>query len=413
MKQILCGGTADLLSAVAGAVEYNIPQGGSTWNAVEAYARVCIPTGGTISRLYVRLTADPTNAGSSYAFTLMVNGVATALSCTINAGATTGSDLVTAPIAVAAGQTVSIRCTTSAIAPVAVAAAWSTTFTGSTAGESVCLGMMRVGGIAMSYHPIQGDSLNGTEIRLTAPVPTSGSFKNFYVALDVDPGVNPDSYTYTIRKNAAATALAVTIVADDTTGNDLVDTIAFNAGDLMSIRLLKVNTPANSPYAAFGLVFVSNTDGESIIIGGEGWVGTTAGLTAYNFFNTVVSWSGLEANAYSVGDAQTLRNLYVSLSVAPGGAETNTIHVRVAGANGGAPGDLTVTITGAATSGNDVANSFTASLGQTLGFRVITSGAAASTATKIGLVGYIDPSAGTTSPPQGRSIRQLITHGCL
>jgi hypothetical protein len=50
--------------------------------------------------------------------------------------------------------------------------------------------------------------------------------------------------------------------------------------------------------------------------------------------------------------AGTIQNLFVHLETAPGGADTRTVTLRVNGVNTA----LTVTITGAAVSGNDVAN---------------------------------------------------------
>ncbi len=86
------------------------PWGGSDVAATEATdstaARTIVPYAGRFSNLRVIRNATP-GAGTSVTYTLRVNGVNSALTCTMGNGPTTASDLVNS-VAVAAGDSVEI-----------------------------------------------------------------------------------------------------------------------------------------------------------------------------------------------------------------------------------------------------------------------------------------------------------------
>jgi hypothetical protein len=70
------------------------------------------PIAATAAKLYVTVNNAP-GTGKLWTFTLMVNGSATALTCTISAAATTCSDTSHA-VAIVAGNTLSIQITSTA-----------------------------------------------------------------------------------------------------------------------------------------------------------------------------------------------------------------------------------------------------------------------------------------------------------
>jgi len=101
-------------------------------------------------------------------------------------------------------------------------------------------------------------------------------------------------------------------------------------------------------------------------------LGTLAGATTY-FAGPGVGL-GLVENSFpvpTVGGA-TARRLYVKLGAAPGGTETVTITIR----KNGSDTAVTVTITGAATTGSDVANTAAFAAGDLISASVVTSATA-------------------------------------
>ncbi len=93
-------------------------------NATGGEYRIPMPSGGTITDLQVRLSAANVGIGSR-TFTLYKNGVATALTCTINSG-NTGSDTSNS-VSVSDGDTIHLHCTKSSIVNATKVAASVTT----------------------------------------------------------------------------------------------------------------------------------------------------------------------------------------------------------------------------------------------------------------------------------------------
>lgn len=99
---VLTGGLTRYLGTVIGAADLD--------------ARLPCPYKGTIKNLYVELNVAP-GLGQTVVCTLMLNGVAQTLTCTITGAATlTGSD-ITHSVTIAAGDTISLRVVTSGSVP--------------------------------------------------------------------------------------------------------------------------------------------------------------------------------------------------------------------------------------------------------------------------------------------------------
>lgn len=77
--------------------------------ATEAFYTV--PMAGRLKALYCKSAGAP--AGGTVVFTVRINGVDTALLCTLADGATTASDIVNS-VVVAAGSTLSMKCVSTA-----------------------------------------------------------------------------------------------------------------------------------------------------------------------------------------------------------------------------------------------------------------------------------------------------------
>lgn len=361
MQQVIMGGFNDALSQAAS--EYNSVMGGMAWNATESTVYQVVPTAGYFSKLCVNLSAVVATGSNTFVFTLMVDGVPSALAVTIGKGSLSGRSFNTA-VAVTAGQTVSIRSSYTG-APGTPTAAWTICFASTTAGESICMtnGLANTG--ADRFVPIQGaGGADATEANANNPIPTAGTLKKLYVKLSADPGTDPDAYSFTLQKGGVPRTLTCTITADATTGNDLVNTVAVAAGDLVDVLIHFLNTPAVAPTAAIGMVFVSDTEGESLILGGS----TSQASTSVANFNHVMTgntaWVAAAAEATVMSSSQKciLSKLYVKLDAAPGNAKSYTVNVRYRDSNGtwGNTGITTGAITGAAvTTGSDTSNTYT------------------------------------------------------
>ena len=353
MQQVLINGNYDALGATA--TEYNHLQGASRWNATEAIGQQYASAAGKLKNLYVELNDSP-GAGKSYDFTVRVNG--SSVGCPtvhIHDTDTSGSDLVN-EIAVAAGDLICIECIPTGTPPSRVAR-WSVLFESDVANESLILGGLSdaLKTPTVEYSNIMGGSSWGAIADASQVVPTGGSISHLYVKLSVDPGTAPDAFRFTLMIGAVAQALTCTITADDTTGSDLVNSVAVSAGDIVSLRCEYLETPSGRPYAVWGMKFTADIDGESLILGG-----TSDDLDSndveYNFVTPGAGeniWTPTEAETYMLAQAMTLIKLYVALSAAPGDGNSYTFTSRVAGG----AGNLSVAITGAATTtGNDVVN---------------------------------------------------------
>jgi hypothetical protein len=78
----------------------------------------------------------------------------------------------------------------------------------------------------------------------SAQVPVSSGTASKLVVAVSDPLEAGESVTIVIRRNAANTAITCTIPAGSSSCSDLVNSQAFNDGDLLSIRYDEVNGPS-------------------------------------------------------------------------------------------------------------------------------------------------------------------------
>lgn len=360
MQQVIFGGYYDLLSASA--TEYNALQGGCTWFGTEANRYKLVSTGGKIKNLRVKLDDSP-GAGKHYDFTLMVDGVPSALTVEIADAETSKAD-TTHEVDVVAGQTVSLQCAPDGT-PTVRHATWNTIFEGSTAKESLILGgsSNSVSNAATEYLGAHCaySTWRSSENESRQVCPTAGKIKNLYVKLSTDPGIAPDAYRFTLRVNGAdsddgeGNPLQVTITADDTTGNDTTHEITVAPGDVLTMKCEPLNGPSAAPFAQMGMTFVADTDGESIVLSGSMNVLRENAGTEYIYLQASRDddWTATEAQRYQLGQLCTLKKLYILLNAPPGVGDSFRFTLRKPG-NGQADGNLTVLISGSsATTGSD------------------------------------------------------------
>ena len=162
-----------------------------------------------------------------------------------------------------------------------------------------------------------GSTWSVTENSRTQCVSTPGTIDSLYVELTDDPGTSPDAYTFTLRKNGADTTLTCTITANDTSGSDVVHSVAVVAGDVIDIKCEPLNSPSVAPAAQWVMRFTGTNAAESLILGHVAAVETE---TRYTFVSVGNPASSTTENDFRqvCPTAGTIKNLYANLSADPG-----------------------------------------------------------------------------------------------
>jgi len=389
MQQVLIGGVFGLLHAVN--TQYSLISGGIAWTTTKDVRAQTISTSGKLKNLRVKLNDTPGGGTKTYTFTLhrAVGTGAwanTALTCTVASGATQASDTVN-EVSVAAGDVVTLECDPTDT-PTARYATWTMVFQGDTANESLLLLTLPLSTADTRYANLQGYGYDVVENDMRCVCPTSGTIKNLYVQLQVDPGTAPDAHKFTLRIGGVSQALTVTITADNRTGNDTGNDIAVSAGDILTLITEPLNTPSSSGTAAVGMTFVADTDGESLILSGsQDDLDNTATEYSYLISNHTTTWTTTEAERYQLGQACTLKKLYVLLSGTPGAGNKYTLTVRIAGASSNVVAEVADT----ATTGNSGALEDTVANDNYVGLQVVPTSTPTVRDAYWGLVSYIVP----------------------
>lgn len=350
--------------------EYMTLQGGGPWRNAFAGMAQPVSTDGIIKNLRVKLAAAP-GAGKKYTFTLMLNGAPTALTFDIADVATTGSNMVN-EIDVTGGDLVAIECNPDGTPAVSLST-WTIMFEGDNDNESIIFGRSEnpLDVTLIEYATLMSAraDISGTPEDLHRQVvPTDGTLKNLYVWLSEDPGTAPDAYRFTVRVNGVSPGggLLETIVAPDTTGSDLVNDIDVVAGDILTLMIEPLNGPAAIPTATWGLTFVADVDGESIMLGGiNGDLHDTD--TKYAWLQPGTTNSGWGPERLQLGQPCTLKKLYVQLTGSPGAGNKYTFTVQIAGGDS----NVVVEIADAATTGNSGVLEDTVGLDDYLSLKVV------------------------------------------
>jgi hypothetical protein len=228
----------------------------------EADTRMVCPTSGSIKNLYVILSADPGDPAGpdGYRFTLRVGAASKALTCTISADSTTGSDLVNS-VAVVAGDILTVMIEPINGPSVAPTAQIGMTFAPTIDGESLLGGgsfrTLSASVVKWNYlvrpHPWL-DGLPASEAA-SQQLGQVCVLKKLYVLLTAAPnnGAGTQSYIIMLRNNAADTAVTTTISEAATTGNSGVLETTLAAGDNVNLSFTPSGTPTVSG-AYYGLV---------------------------------------------------------------------------------------------------------------------------------------------------------------
>ncbi len=237
------------------AVTYWAVQGCFSNNATEANRRQKITSPGVIKNLYVQLNAVSPGVGKSYTYTLMKNGVATALQVVISDTNTSGSDIVNS-VTVVAGDIISIRITPSGT-PSVPWSNWGLEFDPDVDGESLILnvsGLSNPSSTVNNYMMTGGNwSYLSTESSFVSIAPVDFILKNLYMETTNGPGAGK-SYQYAVRKNNVTQSLSITVTGTGPQfASDLVNTVNVAQGDIINWITLPSGTPSSIIPAFFGL----------------------------------------------------------------------------------------------------------------------------------------------------------------
>lgn len=253
----LAGGTS------ASTRYYSFASGSNGFQTTELLVSPVMPIAGTVSNLYVQFDAAP-GTGTTTAVTLMRNGSATTLTCSVADAASTCSD-TSNTVTVAVGDTLSWRSQVtvggSTFSPNLHVTA---KFEGTNSGESFITGATN--GTASitttGYYVPYGATATTTVAHASTTMPTSGTIDKLYVNLSGSPGAG-DSFIITLFKNGVSSGVTCTVSETNTSCNDLTNTVSLTAGDAIAIEI----SPTGSPTARavkWGMRFRPTIDGESV-----------------------------------------------------------------------------------------------------------------------------------------------------
>lgn len=375
--------------------KYNFPHASNlaAFNTTEVNRSTVVTHAMTIDNLRVVIPTAP-GTGKSWAWTIMQNGVATSLTCTIADTNTSAQDLNAGhAVSFAAGDLISIRETPSGT-PTSTAG-YSYSVRQSASGLFGVFGgaVQNVSNSVVNYNNLMSSaSWNATESNVYAPVPTGGTLKNLYIITSAAPGA-AKTYKFDLMVNGSPTGPTVSITgAGTTTGNDTSNTAAVVAGDLVSIRCTPTGTPA-AAFVKWGFSFAPTTDGESFILYGDS-AGPNNASTNWEQpqGRGLDQWGAQEATAALKLDATSIEDMYVKLTTAPGGVASYTFTIMkntVATA-------ATVPIVGSATTGNVLALNVSIAADDVIDLQAAPVGAPAGTSVKIGVLLYVAPTGALT-----------------
>ncbi len=180
---------------------------------------------------------------------------------------------------------------------------------------------------ATNYLAVDGKmgAWSATENQVSQVIPHSLTISNLRLDCVTAPGAGK-SYTYTVQKNGADTALTVQISGTSPlTQTDSTHSVAFAAGDTISLKSVPAGSSPTSPGGLSVTMMQSSASGQAILFG----LGSSQ-ISASTFMSpTGGSSNSSETAVYApVPTDGTVSNLWVKTDVDPGGSATWTVTMR-------------------------------------------------------------------------------------
>lgn len=204
------------------------------------------PMAGTIKNLYVKQYLAAGVAGKGYRYTLRLNGVDTALTSDIISPALSGQDIVNS-VNVVPGDILTVGVISIIPPTVQTPIAFGMCFVSPVEDEAPIFGgtSNNLDPIATEYNNLKNAMWWAWDANESWFYDASHrcTFKHLYVRLQVAPGAG-SSYTFSVRRNGADTALQTVIQDANVLSGNTVDEIIIVAGDLFTIQVVPFNAPA-------------------------------------------------------------------------------------------------------------------------------------------------------------------------
>lgn len=324
---------------------------------------VAIPCGlaGTWGNPRVILTVAP-GAGTTRTFTWYKNGVAQTMACAFGAASTDVTDS-THTISVAAGDYIECRGSLTGT-PAGAIAYFAIEFTPTSNTQQCLFGGGHAFNSASRFNSAgSGYSFsNTTEPPSQAPAPLAGTLNAFYAHTSGNPG-GTGGYDPQVDQNGGAMTGATVALHSTTTDASATGlSLAFAVGDLIDISVALTGT-ANTTDLGTCLVYTPATAGQSMVLNTD----------LVSLLNSAERYSGFAGNFSGMSSVQgtfkvlaasvnkwVMSNLYVHLTSSPNGAGKSYTFNPL---DGGSALKNTVTITNAATTGQDNAHQDTIGAG--------------------------------------------------
>lgn len=358
----------------------------SGWVTSASLAQIPMPIAGSFSNLQVRYPTA-VGGGKTNDISLAVNGSASALTCQITNAAITASD-TTHSVAVVAGDLVSIQNVPAFTPTGQTYHQISLAFDATVLGKSALFSRHPASTQTTTFYIALGSNCpdtNTSEAVAEVVMPCDGTLDVIYGRLSAVPGAGT-TRTYTVRKNGTDTGLTLVFGAADQALN-VTSSVSFVAGDRLAISCVMTGAPA-SANLGIGIGWTPAVIGESIIC--TRGAALSAAATRYlNARGAVGTGLTTESDAYNLAPVDfTARSLYARLSAAPNTGKSRALTAR----KGAADQALTVTLSNAATTGNDTTHSFSVTTGDLLDVSSVPSGTPDAIASmQVSMVAFIAP----------------------
>jgi hypothetical protein len=311
---------------------------------------------GTISNLYAYVLKPPT-AGTTWTATVMQEGVATAVTCTIDSSSPTNAS----GAAYCSDITHSVTTTSDAAITVQMVPVSSPPRSGAYASFQFSPATPNENSIPISTNSASTNGFNGfggfermrglntIATNVQTYFPESTTVKNLHIATTAS--VAPGSYIYTATKNFINDALTCTSSA--TFCDDNTHTVTYGAGDVGNIFFTTSGSPTNGAFGGH-VVMVPATAGSFYTMFGN--IGDFVGATP-SYFGPTTGGNTNEASSSIFTDQLCVTAFTATTSTAVGAGNTRTFAVRQ-GVNGGAmaTSSANCSISGAAGAGANIYN---------------------------------------------------------
>lgn len=286
----------------------------------------------TVSNLNIfGLTAPNNGAGTeTITYTLYVNGAASALTCSITDASTSCAD-ATHTVSLVRGDTVALRAETGAGTPVygVVSGYIKKTITGTNRDDYIGSPSSTsiLSASATNYTSVFYKAISAIEIKFIIPV--DGVLSKLIVVLDGTPGAGK-SYAITVRKNGSDQALTCTVADTSTTCEDIINSVTFSAGDVVSVSTTPTGTPTTR-YLTVGARFSSSISGLFVHSGVANSAASTS-ATNYGAVNgSIAPTSSTATNNMSYPTGLYAVRYYAGITTAPdngAGVQSYTYSLR-------------------------------------------------------------------------------------